>query len=192
MDIATPHYLLFSRAHASEGGGHWQFTLRSTDGSEQFEAADVEPGLHGQRLELLTVIRALESLDQPSQVTLMGCSDYIRNGIQYGLADWQSNGWQWEHFGQMTPIKNGDLWQRMERALRFHQIGCRRRRFDDPHEHDIPPKPHGGNQAVSEDKQAWGIREKLFGWLKYWFNGSVLQGGTRANDRGVGRHWATH
>ena len=193
MDTASPHYLLFSRARGSEGEGHWQFTLRSMDGSEQFEAADVEPGLHGQRLELLTVIRALESLDQPSQVTLMGCSEYIRHGIQYGLADWQSNGWRWEHFGQMTPIKNGDLWQRMERALRFHHIGCRRRRFDGPHEQNIPPSPTlRQSRQFRKTKEAWGIREKLFGWLKYWFNGRCLQGGTRANDRGVGRHWATH
>ena len=127
MDIATPHYLLFSRAHASEGGGSlavhtpidgWIGTIRG--GRRRTRPARTA-------LELLTVIRALESLDQPSQVTLMGCSDYIRNGIQYGLAEWQSNGWRWEHFRQMMPIKNGDLWQRMERALRFHQIGCCRR-----------------------------------------------------------------
>ena len=97
------------------------------------EAADVEPGLHGERLELLTVIRALESLDQPSHVTLMGCSKYVRNGMQYGLPEWQANGWRWECFGQMVPVKNFDLWQRMERALRFHHVECCHRRFDGPH-----------------------------------------------------------
>ena len=86
MDIATPHYLCFPRP-ARAGAWHWQFALRSADGSEQIEAADVEPGLQGERLELLTVVRALESLDQPSQVTLVGCSRYVRNGMQYGLPD---------------------------------------------------------------------------------------------------------
>ena len=74
MDVAAPHYLLFSQASHTRGVGHWQFVLRSADGSEQIQAADVEPDSHGQRLELLTVVRALESLDKPSHVTLMGAA----------------------------------------------------------------------------------------------------------------------
>ena len=116
MDVAAPHYWLSSRANRSFGDGCWQFTIRSADGSVEYEATDVEPGLFGQRLELLTVIRALESLDQPSRVTLVSCSDYIRNGMQYGLPEWQANGWRWECFGQMVPVKHSDLWQRLERA----------------------------------------------------------------------------
>jgi ribonuclease HI len=136
------------------------------DGSEQYQAADVEPGLHGQRLELLTVVRALESLDQPSQVTLVGCSEYIRNGMQYGLPEWQTNGWRWECFGQMVPVKNGDLWQRMERALRFHHVECCRRRFDPPHGR------FGGENAradglAGESQGAWGSGVGLLYWVKY-------------------------
>ena len=76
----------------------------------------------------------LESLDQPSQVTLVECGRYVRQGLQYGLAEWRENGWRWEFFGDMVPVKNGDLWQRLDRALRFHQVECCRRRFDPPHE----------------------------------------------------------
>ena len=46
----------------------------------------------------------------------MGCTRYVRNGMQYGLPEWQANGWRWECFGQLVPVKNFDLWQRMERA----------------------------------------------------------------------------
>ncbi|MHC4176422.1 MAG: RNase H family protein [Planctomycetota bacterium] len=138
MKVPAPHYLLFSEAGFSEAGnadgsGRWRFLLRSTDGSEQFEAADVEPGVGGERLDLLTIVRALESLDQPSRVTLVGCSRHVRQGMQYGLGEWRDNGWRWECFGQLVPVKNGDLWQRVDRALRFHQVECCRRRFDPPH-----------------------------------------------------------
>jgi ribonuclease HI len=182
MDIATPHYLLFSQPNQTTGVGHWQFTLRSVDGSQQFEAADVEPGLQGERLELLTVIRALESLDQPSQVTLMGWSEYIRNGMQYGLPEWQANGWQWEFFGQMVPVKNYDLWQRMERTLRFHRVECCRRRFDAPHTQlSVPKTPAVPSQDTTgqdhEKQAAWGIRVVVSNWLKY--RASVLLAGRR-------------
>ena len=123
MDVATPHYWLSSRANRTYGDGCWQFTLRSADRSVEYEAADLEPGLFGQRLELLTVIRPLESLDQPSRVTLVSCSDYIRNGMQYGLPEWQANGWRWECFGQMVPVKHSDLWRRLERALKIPSGG---------------------------------------------------------------------
>ena len=44
-----------------------------------------------------------------------------------------ANDWQWEHYGEMVPVKNRDLWQRVDRALRFHQLECRTWRFDLPH-----------------------------------------------------------
>ncbi len=189
MDVATPHYLLFSQSRPVQGVGHWQFTLRSADGTEQVHAADVEPGLQGERLELLTVVRALESLDQPSQVTLMGCSSYIRNGMQYGLPEWQTNGWRWEFFGQMVPVKNFDLWQRMERAMRFHQVECCRRRFDGPHAlspNAPPPETLDIPPGYEERGVVWGIRVRVSNWLKY------LQGGARANHGSCGEYSAAH
>jgi ribonuclease HI len=139
MSPPTPHYLLFSQANGANGPGCWRFLLRNADGSGQFEAADMEAGVHGARLELLTVVRALESLDQPSRVTLIGCSRYIRHGMQYGLSEWRDNGWRWESFGQLVPIKNGDLWQRMDRAMRFHRVECCHRRLDPPHRWPLGP-----------------------------------------------------
>ena len=108
--------------------------LQAADGPDRLEAGDVEPGISGERLQLLTVIRGLEALDQPSRVTLITSSSYVREGIRHGLFEWRSNGWRWERFGQLVPVKNLDLWQRIERALRFHQVECRTRRFDAPHE----------------------------------------------------------
>ena len=162
MDITTPHFLLFSHIDAAQGSGQWQFVLRSQDGKQRFEAQDAEPEVPTERLDLLTVVRALESLDQPSRVTLVECSDYVWKGVHYGLSEWRGNGWRWEFFGQMVPVKNSDLWQRLDRALRFHEVECKRRRLD---------RAHGPQEGVNnphwKEKKAGGLRGRLSGWLKY-------------------------
>src|SRR5215212_8127120 len=122
MSVKTPHYLLFSESRRESDRGQWRFVLQTVDGSAQLEAADDEPDLAGERLELLAVVRGLEALEQPSQVTLVTPSKYVNRGISYGLPEWRSSGWQWEHFGEMVPIKNRDLWQRVDRALDYHRV----------------------------------------------------------------------
>jgi ribonuclease HI len=129
----APRYFLFSGSKEGTDTGHWQFILRHADGSQRLVAEDVEPGVCGERLELLTIVRGLEALDQPSRVTLMTSSSYVREGIRRGLLEWRKNGWRWECFGQMVPVKNLDLWQRVDRAMKFHQVDCRTYRIDPPH-----------------------------------------------------------
>jgi ribonuclease HI len=153
MKVSTPRYLLLVETGRHGDSGGWRFSLRTCEGQqlqEHIEASDREPEIRGERLELLTVVRALEALDQPSHVTLLGCSQYIRNGLQYGLPEWQSNGWRWEFFGQMLPVKNGDLWQRVDRTLRFHKVECRQRRIDAQHRTPNPlhrPNAEGRRQC---------------------------------------------
>ena len=131
MKAATPHYLLFSESRRESERDHWRFVLRPVDGCGQLEASDAEPDVHGERLELLAVVRGLEALEQPSRVTLFTPSEYVNRGLAYGLDEWRANDWQWEHFGEMVPVKNRDLWQRIDRALAFHELEWRR--FDSPH-----------------------------------------------------------
>ena len=133
MSVAKPHYLLFSESCRKSQQGQWRFVLQSIDGSEQLEAADAEPDAAGERLELLAVVRGLEALEQPSRVTLVTPSRYVNRGLAYGLDEWRNNDWQWEHYGEMVPVKNRDLWQRVDRALAFHKLECRTWRFDLPH-----------------------------------------------------------
>ncbi len=133
MNSSTPHYFLHSTLVGDRESGRWRFVLRAIDGSDHLEAEDVEAGTPRDRLELLVVVRGLEALGQPSRVTLMTPSTYVREGIRYGLSEWRRNGWRWEFFGQMVPVKNCDLWQRVDTALRFHEVECRTWRFDQPH-----------------------------------------------------------
>ncbi|MDA1052482.1 MAG: hypothetical protein O3C40_18655 [Planctomycetota bacterium] len=148
MTVPAPHFLLFSEARAtrakvptaSDGSGHWHFVLESVDGSSKLEATDEEPEVDPERLELLAVVRGLEALDQPSQVTLVTRSRSVTRGLRYGIDRWRENSWQWECFGKMAPIKDSDLWQRIDQALQFHQVCCRTWRFDPPEEAAPRPK----------------------------------------------------
>ncbi|MBN2473774.1 MAG: hypothetical protein JXB62_04160 [Pirellulales bacterium] len=157
MNPSTPHYLLFSETHHRDDSSRWRFVLQSADGSDQFEASDVEPEVQGARLALLTVVRALENLDQPSQVTLVGCSPYVRQGMQYGLPQWRDNGWRWEFFGEMVPVRNGDLWRRLDRAMRFHRIDCHSRRPEQPQGQPVCPPAAEIDSDRLEGREA-GIR----------------------------------
>ena len=164
MRVATPHYLLFSESCRKSSRGQWRFVLQSIDGSEQLEAADAEPGAFGERLELLAVVRGLEALAQPSRVTLVTPSKYVNRGLTYGLEEWRTNGWQWEHYGEMVPVKNRDLWQRVDRALVFHQLECRTWRFDLPHLAAEPSPKHAPQQAPLTQR-----RRSLAGrWKRKW------------------------
>jgi ribonuclease HI len=154
MKACTPHYWLYSESGEAAGLGHWRFLLRSADGAERLEADEVEQDIRGERLELLAVVRGLEALDQPSRVTLVTPSTYVREGIRHGISEWQRNGWCWEFFGHMVPVKHQDLWKRVERALAFHDVDCRTLRVDAPHRvasNAAVPRPHGAG-LVSEGK----------------------------------------
>ena len=106
--------------------------LESIDGTKRLEATDDEPDLRRDRLELLAVVRGLEALDQPSKVTLITPSRYVFRGFRLGLSDWRTNNWRWERFGRMTFVRHGDLWRRIDQAMKFHTVECRRWRFELP------------------------------------------------------------
>ncbi len=122
---------------------------------------DREPDMQGEQLELLTLIRGLEALDQPSRVTAYGCSRYLRHGITYGLPEWRDNGWQWERFGQLVAIKNVELWQRLDRAMQIHQLAFGVRRVDTPH--GGPNERH----RFFEKRRRAGVRVNFAEWVKY-------------------------
>lgn len=131
--VARPHFLLFTESNSHDSTGKWRFIVQSLDSAEQVEVADEENDLCGDRLELLTVIRGLESLDQPSRVTLVTSSRFVKQGIDEGLSEWRDNEWTWERFGERVPVKHFDLWRRLDHALSIHQVQCRRWRLDTAH-----------------------------------------------------------
>ncbi len=165
MISPTPHYVLLANTSWPGQSGQWRFVLRPLDGSDPVEVSDVEPDIWGERLDLLTVVRGLESLDQPSRVTLVGCSRYVEQGILYGLSEWREHQWRWEYFGQMVPIRDADLWQRMDRAMQFHRVDCGQRRFDTAH--DAVSGPHGGGVGAYARLLTQFVSPTWPTWIKY-------------------------
>jgi ribonuclease HI len=144
MSVRAPHFLLYAEAatradSAACDAGRWRFVLQLPSGETSLEAADEEHDATPERLELLAVIRGLEALSQPSRVTLLAGSRSIRRGLEHGLSQWRENDWQWERYGRFAPVKNSDLWQRLDRLLDYHAIECRPTRLDKAD--DLAPPP---------------------------------------------------
>jgi ribonuclease HI len=141
MNCPKPHFLLFcdgnypsnEQSTAAAAGGknavasnsRWRFVLEDIHSGTKFEANDREVGAAPDRTALVAVLRGLEALEQPSRVTLVTTSRYVFRGLQYGLTEWRENDYSWEHFGSVQPIRNADLWKRIDRTLAFHQVQCR-------------------------------------------------------------------
>lgn len=71
------------------------------------------------RMELMASIVALEALNQPCKVTLSTDSQYVRQGITQWIHNWKRRGWK---TADKKPVKNVDLWQRLDKALQSHQV----------------------------------------------------------------------
>lgn len=125
------HYLLFSEASLAPNGPSWRFVLQDVESGRRFTVSDQEPIACGERLELLAVVRGLEAIDGPARVTLVTRSRYVSRGIRFGITEWRAGEWQWERFGRIVPVKDCDLWQRVDRALLFHQVDCQAWQFED-------------------------------------------------------------
>ena len=125
MQTPLPHFLLHAETYRSgRGTPRWKFVLQSVGADERLTAADAESSTRRSRLELLAVVRGLEALDHPSRVTLLTRSRYVSRGIRRQLSQWRDHQWCWERFGSVVPIRDQDLWQRVDRALQFHTVEC--------------------------------------------------------------------
>jgi ribonuclease HI len=127
MSVPAPHFLLHARAKRAGRSGRWAFSLESNDGSHSMKVEDTEPEISGERLELLALVRGLEALPQPARVTVVAANSRLNRMLNGGLEEWRANGWRWEHHGEMVPVKNADLWRRVDRALHFHEVRLRPR-----------------------------------------------------------------
>ncbi|HKS43808.1 MAG TPA: ribonuclease HI [Amycolatopsis sp.] len=104
--------------HGNPGPGGWGAVLRYGRHEKELYGSEA-PRTTNNRMELMAPIRALESLTRPSSVDLHTDSSYVRNGITMWLRRWKANGWQTQG---RTPVKNADLWQRLDAAAARHEV----------------------------------------------------------------------
>jgi ribonuclease HI len=100
------------------GPGGWGALLQSK-GRER-ELFGGESHTTNNRMELIAVIRALQSLSRPATVEVYTDSQYVKNGIESWINVWKRNGWK---TSQRKPVKNVDLWLELDSAAAPHRIG---------------------------------------------------------------------
>ena len=102
------------------GPGGWGALLRY--GGREKTLSGAEANTTNNRMELMAAIRALESLKRPCQVTLFTDSVYVQKGISEWLKNWKRRGWK---TADKKPVKNADLWRRLDAATEGHDIRWR-------------------------------------------------------------------
>ena len=103
------------------GPGGWGAILRLTGAarSAEKELWGGEASTTNNRMELMAVIRALEALKRPSRARLYTDSQYVQKGISGWIHQWKRNGWR---TADKKPVKNVDLWQRLDELAREHEV----------------------------------------------------------------------
>ena len=99
------------------GPGGWGAVLRFRGQEKEMKGG--ETLTTNNRMEMLAAISALEALKRPSDVRLHTDSQYLRDGITKYIHAWRAKGWK---TADKKPVKNIDLWQRLEAAIRPHRV----------------------------------------------------------------------
>jgi ribonuclease HI len=104
------------------GPGGWAFILRHPRSGKEMEQSGAERQTTNNRMELMAVIAALETLNRPCAVELFTDSVYVGKGISEWMPRWKANGWQRKEGKELKPVKNADLWQRLDQQLTRHRV----------------------------------------------------------------------
>lgn len=99
------------------GPGGWGVLLQYRDREKELYGG--EPETTNNRMELTAAIKGLEALNKSCRVRIVTDSEYVKNGISQWLADWKKRGWK---TAARKPVKNIDLWQRLDQAVQDHQV----------------------------------------------------------------------
>ena len=115
-----PHIVVYTDggcAPTNPGPGGWAAILRSGEHVKELKGGEATST--NNRMELMAAIAALEALTRPCLVDLHTDSQYLRNGIMTWIKQWKRNGWR---TADKKPVKNVDLWQRLETAFAKHRV----------------------------------------------------------------------
>ncbi len=104
------------------GPGGWGAVLEARDGATLVKSRELSGGeaeTTNNRMEMMAAIDALETLERPSTITVVTDSTYLKDGITGWIHAWKRNGWK---TSSRKPVKNTDLWQRLDAAQARHQV----------------------------------------------------------------------
>lgn len=101
------------------GPGGWAYILKHPASGKAREDFGGERRTTNNRMELMGVIQGLTALKSPSSVELHSDSQYVLKGLNEWLAGWKKNGWR---TSGKQPVKNQDLWQRLDQLITTHTV----------------------------------------------------------------------
>ena len=107
------------------GPGGWGVLMLARDNGTVVKERELSGGevmTTNNRMELLAAISALEALARPSELTIITDSAYVKNGVTEWIHGWKRNGWR---TAGRDPVKNADLWQRLDAAQARHKVQWR-------------------------------------------------------------------
>ena len=118
------HLFTDGACSGNPGPGGWAFILRHPASGAEKESSGGEVETTNNRMELMAVIAGLSALTRPSDVDLYSDSQYVLKGLREWLASWKARGWR---TADKKPVKNQDLWERLDalksgHTIRFHWI----------------------------------------------------------------------
>ncbi len=118
----TPSVVIYTDGACSgnPGPGGWGAILIS--GEHRRDIKGGEPDTTNNRMELMAAIQALESLKKPCKVELHTDSTYVMKGISEWIHGWKAKGWR---TADKKPVKNEDLWRRLDTARSHHDVAWR-------------------------------------------------------------------
>lgn len=99
------------------GPGGWGVVLRYNGNEKSLHGG--ESHTTNNRMELMAAIMGLESLTESCEVALTTDSQYVKNGINDWIKNWKKRGWK---TANKQPVKNVDLWQRLDAAVMSHKV----------------------------------------------------------------------
>ncbi len=117
---ATVEIFTDGACKGNPGPGGWGALLRY--GERERELFGGEPNTTNNRMELLAVIRAFEALTRSVDVVVHTDSQYVQKGISEWLPSWKARGWR---TSDRKPVRNADLWQRLDELSRGHRVDWR-------------------------------------------------------------------
>lgn len=129
----TPGVVIYTDGACSgnPGPGGWGALLMF--GGKTKEICGGEPATTNNRMELMAAIQALESLNRPCQVELHTDSQYVMKGISEWIHAWKRRSWR---TADNKPVKNDDLWRRLDEARLRHEVQWRWVKGHAGHEHN--------------------------------------------------------
>ena len=108
------------------GPGGWAYILRHLASGKEKEATGSARLTTNNRMELIAVISGLEALREPCDVTVYTDSEYVGKGLSQWMAKWKANGWRRREGDQWKPVKNDELWKRLDELVTVHQVDYKR------------------------------------------------------------------